>query len=262
MNHHYKENHSSFFALPGTHIHETAIIGPNVSLGVGVKVGPYAVIDGTTQIGDNTQIHAHAIVGSTAQDSSVREHRGTLTIGSDTVIKEFVTISTSKEFDGTTRIGNHCLLMNFAHVCHDATLEDHVVLTNNVQLAGHVHVEKHATLMVNSMVHQWCRIGAYSALAPNSGTRKDIPPFGLFIDQPAAFVRLNLISLQRNGLATSSSALKKVFTLFYRDKLPFKEIEARAAAEKLSGDPCVDMLLHFIRTSQRGISRARKGETT
>lgn len=260
MNHYNKEKLSSFFSLHGTHIHETAIIGPNVSLGMGVKVGPYAVIDGTTQIGDNTQIHAHAIVGSTAQDASVREHRGTLTIGRETVIKEFVTISTSKEFDGATRIGNNCLLMNFAHVCHDVTLEDHVVLTNNVQLAGHVYVEKHATLMVNSMVHQWCRIGAYSALAPNSGIRQDIPPFGLFIGQPASFVRLNLISLQRNGLADASRLLKKVFTLFYRDKLPLAEIQAQAMDNGWIKDHCVAHLFAFIQASQRGISRAQVGD--
>ena len=43
-----------------TTIHPTAIVHPDAVLGVGVVVGPYAIIEGEVRIGDATVIDAGA----------------------------------------------------------------------------------------------------------------------------------------------------------------------------------------------------------
>lgn len=44
-------------------IHETAIIGKNVSIGNNVKIGPYCVIYDNAVIGDNVTLHAYVYIG-------------------------------------------------------------------------------------------------------------------------------------------------------------------------------------------------------
>ena len=43
-------------------IHPTALIHPGARLGAGVRVGPYAVIEGPAEIGERCVIQAHAVV--------------------------------------------------------------------------------------------------------------------------------------------------------------------------------------------------------
>lgn len=44
-------------------IHETAIIGQNVTIGKNVKIGPYCVVYDNAIIGDNVTIHAYVYIG-------------------------------------------------------------------------------------------------------------------------------------------------------------------------------------------------------
>ncbi|MEM8961763.1 MAG: UDP-3-O-(3-hydroxymyristoyl)glucosamine N-acyltransferase [Acidobacteriota bacterium] len=44
-------------------VHPTAVIGARVELGEGVHVGPYAVVDDDTSIGDHAVIRAHVVIG-------------------------------------------------------------------------------------------------------------------------------------------------------------------------------------------------------
>lgn len=46
-----------------TGVHETAIIGKNVTLGKNVTVGPYSIIYDNAVIGDNVTIHAYVYIG-------------------------------------------------------------------------------------------------------------------------------------------------------------------------------------------------------
>src|SRR5699024_8559906 len=51
-------------ALLPTGIHETAIVHPTASLGKGVSIGPYSVIESGVSIGDGSRIGAHCRIGS------------------------------------------------------------------------------------------------------------------------------------------------------------------------------------------------------
>ena len=48
-------------------VHPTAVIGPDVRLGDGNVIGPYAVMTGLCVIGDGNWIGPHAVIGTPAQ---------------------------------------------------------------------------------------------------------------------------------------------------------------------------------------------------
>jgi len=247
----------AFFSSQDTYVHPTAIVGDRVTLGANVKIGPYCLITGNVIIGDNTRLYAHVVIGFPAQVLGMQESLGLIEIGKNTEIREFVSIHAARNPDGKTAIGNNCYLMNYAHISHDTILEDNVTLINNVNLGGHTHIEKNVILMANAATHQFCRIGQYTAVAPFSATRQDLPPFGLFNEMPAAYSGLNVIGLKRAGFSAESiNAVKHVCKPFFQDKLPLTIIKEKAAAESTWGnDQNVKTFLQFIENSKRGVSR-------
>lgn len=247
----------AFFSSQSTYVHPTAIIGDKVTLGENVKIGPNCIVIGNTTIGDNTRLYSSVTVGFPAQVLGLTESHGTISIGRDCEIREFVTIHAARAPGGKTEVGNNCYLMNYCHISHDCILEDNVTMVNNVQLGGHTHVENHAFLMASAATHQFCRIGQFTALAPFSGIRQDVPPFCLFNGQPAAFSGLNLIALKRSGMTSEAiNSLKHVSKLFYQDKLSLEIIKDLAQKEHEWGsNPSVLTFIKFIEQSTRGVSR-------
>jgi len=238
-------------------VHPTAIIDPQVVLGDNVVIGPYVFITGPVIVGAGTKIYSHTSIGSPAQDLTVNDSLGSLEIGRNCIIREFVSIHTSKKSDGKTLIGNNCYLMTYSHIAHDVVLEDDVVLTNGTALGGHTYIEKKAILMANAATHQFCRIGQSTVLAPYSGIRQDLPPFCLFDGRPAKFAGLNLVGLKRSGFKKDDiDALKRVTALFYKEKLPLADIKHQAQNDSTWGkNEHVQSFLLFIEESNRGISR-------
>jgi len=252
----------SFFYSSDVYIHPTAHVGPKVQLGVGTKIGPYTIITGNVTIGDHSRAHSHVIIGTPAQADTVKTPLGKIIIGKNTIIKEFATISAPRKAGGTTQIGDNCFCMHFSHIAHDAIIENHATLANHAQIAGHAHIAKHALLMAHAVVHQFCRIGAYAALAPFSGCRQDIPPYGLYAHQPALFAGLNRVKLKRAAFSEDSQrALKKLTDLFYRLKLPFQTIKETCIKEPWGNDIHVQNFLTFVESSDRGISRQTLTQT-
>ncbi len=247
----------AFFNSPDSYIHPTAIVDPRVKLGSGAKIGPFCTLIGDITIGKNTRLYGHVSVGFPAQSRGTKDNTGTIVIGDDCEIREFVTIHGSKYPAGQTIIGNNCYLMNYCHVSHDVTLEDNVTLINSVNLGGHTYIEKNGFMMANAATHQFCRVGTFTALAPFGGIRQDLPPFCLFSGQPAQFSGLNATGLKRAGFSNESiNALKHVTKLFFQDKILLGDIKALAQAEPVWGsDQAVQRFIAFIEKSDRGVSR-------
>jgi len=252
------ELEEKLFCSKETYVHPSSIIGPNVTLEENVKVGPFCIIIGNTKIGCNTRIFSHASIGIPANDTSAQKNLGSIEIGKNCEIKEFVNIHSSKKIGGKTKIGNNCYLMNFTHFAHDVILEDNVTIINNVNLAGHVHIEKNVMVMANCALHQFCKIGKFSCLTPFSGTRQDIPPFCSLTGQPARFSGLNLIALKRAGfLKKDIDSLKHVTKLFFQDKILLNNIIklAKDNLDDWGGNKHVLEFIEFIKNSERGVSR-------
>ena len=249
----------AFFDSDKTYIHKTAILGPDVTLEQGVKIGPFCIIIGNVKIGKNTKIYPNVSIGSTAQHVKINKPLGKIEIGKNCNIREFATIGSCASEEGQTIIGDNCYIMSYSHIAHDVILENNVILVNNTNLGGHTYIEKNAFLMANSATHQFCRIGQFCALAACSATAQDLPPFCMFNGLPAKFFGLNRVALKRANFSNESiNAIKHVAKLFYQDKLLLTDIKKILLNEydlPWATDPNVQAFIKFIENSKRGVSK-------
>lgn len=252
-------------------IHPTAVVSPNAEIGKNVEIGPYAVIDDDVRIGDDCFIDAHvkigqyttigprcriyfgAFVGAEPQDHRFYKGIQSYTeIGSDTVIREYVTIHRPPfEFQKTT-IGNHVLLMAFVHIGHDVIIGDRVTIANNTALSGHVQVGQGAVFSGCVLVHQFCRIGALAMVGPGAHVGQDIPPFCM-LRESNVITGPNTIGLRRAGMSNEQRlAIRRAIRTFF-----FEGLNAKNALEQIErGEnvlPEVHMFVNFIKESHRGI---------
>ena len=97
-----------FFNINQTYIDPSSIIGPQVTLGKNVKIGPFCIIIGKVTIGDNTIIFPHVSIGFPAQDTGTQKSLGSVVIGKNCNIRSFASVSASKYPNGKTTIGDNC----------------------------------------------------------------------------------------------------------------------------------------------------------
>ncbi|MFW0072823.1 MAG: acyl-ACP--UDP-N-acetylglucosamine O-acyltransferase [Coxiella-like endosymbiont] len=232
------------------------LIGKNATIGDGTEISAHAVIGRNTTLGEKNKIYSHASVGSDPQHLAYKAEETWLEIGSNNVIREFVTINRgTKEGYQLTRIGNSNYLMAYSHIAHDCKVGSHVVFANTASIAGHVEVGDHANLGAFSGVHQFCRIGAYCFLGRATKIYQDILPYMLVTGNPGVPTGLNTVGLRRHGFnGEIMRSLKHAFRLIYRDNRALNEvcIELKKLADSV---PEVNNLLTMINTSTRGFAR-------
>ena len=220
-------------------IHATAVVDPRAELAPDVEVGPYCivgpgvridegtrlighvVITGHTVLGKNNVVHPFSVIGAEPQirkyganaapRDGVAAGRSSLAIGADNVFREHVTVNASSGERPTT-IGAKNLFMAGAHVAHDVLVGSNCVVANAVQLAGHVIVEDWVTFGGLSGVAQHLRVGQSAFVAAGSMCERDVPPFVIVQGDRARVRALNVVGLERRGVAADSIArLKKAF---------------------------------------------------
>ena len=183
-------------------------IGPEVELGDQVAVAAHVVIAGRTRIGARTRIHPFAALGQPPQHLGHRGEPTVLSIGTDNVIREHVTMNTGTvEGGGETRIGNRCFFMVGIHVAHDCRIGDRVIMANNATLGGHVSIGDDVVIGGLSAVHQFVRIGRQAMSGGMSGVGQDVVPFALAVGSRARLTGLNLVGLRRRGMPAADIAL-------------------------------------------------------
>lgn len=218
-------------------IHPTAIIEPGSKLGKNIKIGPYCCVGsevelgdhvqlishvcvaGKTKIGARTQIYPFSSIGHRPQDLKYKGEPSTLTIGTDNVIREYVTIQPGTEGGGmVTKVGNHCLFMASSHVAHDCILGDYIILANNATLGGHVVIEDHVIIGGMSAIHQFVRLGSHAMIGGMSGVEQDVIPYGVVVGDRARLSGLNLIGLKRRGFSSSEiNGLREAYRFVFLD---------------------------------------------
>ena len=240
----------------GTTIGPHACIGPEVTIGRNCRIEASAVIDGWTEIGDDTHIFPMASIGLAPQDLKYHGERTRLTIGRHNTIREFATINRGTAGGGgETSIGDHNLLMAYVHVAHDCHVGSHTIFGPHATLGGHVTIEDYSNISAGTAVHQFCRVGKYGFLGGYSVVTKDALPFGRTIgSRPARIFGVNTIGLERRGLKPDViEKLKRSFRYLLQSKLnTTKALQQIRKDRTLSCDE-VDYLVDFIRTSQRGV---------
>lgn len=201
------------------HIHPTAYIAQDVSLGNNVTVGPFAVIETGAEMGNDCQVgahavvhshvkmgdgnilHPHAVLGGLPQDTSFKpETVSWLICGDNNVFREGVTAHRASIEHAKTRIGSDCFFMNNSHVAHDCIVGNSTIFANNVAIGGHVEVGHNVFIGGGAVAHQFCRIGSFAIVRGTTGLSMDVIPFMLIGGAPARHYKLNTVGLRRAGI--------------------------------------------------------------
>lgn len=155
-------------------IHPTAIIYPNVKIGLNVEIGPYCII------------------GAPAED---KKHWGkdthTVEIGDNTIITGHVTIDAGTIEN--TKIGVNCFIMKGVHIGHDVQVGDNVTLSPHVVIGGRCHVGNGVNMGIASVTHQRCVIPDNCMIGMNATITKQtqMTVSGCYVGTPARWLRYN-----------------------------------------------------------------------
>jgi UDP-N-acetylglucosamine acyltransferase len=248
--------HPSAYIGQGTTIGPHATIGANVRIADNVTVGASAVIDGWTDIGDDTEIFPFASIGQIPQDLKFKGEETRLTIGKRNIFREFVTINRgTRGGGGVTSIGDRNVFMAYVHVAHDCHVGHDTIFGPHATLGGHVTVEDFANISAGSAVHQFCRVGRHAFVGGYSVVTKDALPFGKTVgSRPARIFGLNSIGLMRRGVSPDVvTKLKKSFRYLLQSKLNTTSALRQIERDRSLACTEVQYLIEFIRTSQRGV---------
>jgi len=231
-------------------------IGENVSIGDRCVLDSHIVIEGPTTIGSDNRFYPFCVIGVPPQDLKFGNEETFLTIGSHNTFREYVNVHRgTKGGGGHTRIGDRNFLMVGAHVAHDCVLGDQIIMANAATLAGHVVIEDHATIGAYSGVHQFCRVGTYGYVGGYSVITKDVLPYSKTVsDRNTKAYGANTIGLERKGFTREQiSNIKAAFRLLLQSNL--NTSQAVEAIRQSGPAPEVEVLLKFIETSERGVTK-------
>lgn len=199
-------------------IHPSAVIGPGVSLGERVVVGPYAVLLGPLTVGDGVWIGGGTQIGAPPEISTARhnlawtgdlDHFGVV-IGDDVVIRELVVIHQGSH--RPTTVGTGCLLFNRCYVAHDVHVGAATTLSAGVSIGGHCTIRAGSNLGMNVTVHQFRQIGDRVMVGMGAAVTHDLPPFSKAYGVPIRVHGTNTVGMQRAGF--SDAAIDEVTTAF------------------------------------------------
>lgn len=253
--------HSTAIVHPGARVGPDCEIGPYCIVGEHVEIGPrcrlhsHVVVDGHTVVGSDNQFYPFCSVGLKTQDLKWKGGTTWTRIGDHNVFREYVSIHSATGDGEETRVGNHNNLLAYTHVAHNVILGNHVIMSNLAALAGHVTVEDYAIIGGLAAVHQFCRVGTMSIAGGLSKVNQDVPPYMMIDGNPATTRALNKVGLERRGVSVEAqAALKQAHRLMFREKLTLSNA-LRRIEEELPALPEIKHLVHFARTSERGLCR-------
>ncbi len=256
------------------HIHPTALIGKNVSLGDNNEIGPNAVIASGvkigssnkilhgvtlahgTEIGDFNTFHMHAVIGHEPQDLSFKNEPSFTRIGNKNTFREFTSVHRGTAAGSATVIGNENYVMAYCHIAHNCVLGNNIIMVNQASLTGHCIVEDRAFLSGMTGFHQFSRIGTLAMVSALSAFNKDIPPYVICGGRPGAAQGLNVVGMRRAGIKPEIRAeIKKAYKILYRSGLNVSNALEQIKKECSSAE--VKHFVEFIENSKRGIIRGQ-----
>lgn len=191
-------------------VHPTAVVGPGVTLGEGVQIGPYAVLLGPLRVGDRVWIGSGTSIGAPPEITTARhnlawdgdlEHAGVV-IEDDAVIRELVVIHQGSR--RATTVGAGSWLLNRCYLAHDVQTGPGVTVSAGVSIGGHATIRSGATLGMNAVVHQGRAIGDRAMIGMGAAVSRDVPPFGKAFGVPLRLHGVNTVGMRRAGVGEAS----------------------------------------------------------
>jgi UDP-3-O-[3-hydroxymyristoyl] glucosamine N-acyltransferase len=206
-------------------IHPTAVIGKDVTIGIGTRVGPGAVLEdgavvgcdcylmarvvvhtGTT-IGDRVIVQAGAVLGSTGFGYARNRQTGEYLIfpqQGKLVVEDDVEIGANTTIDrgalGETRIGRGSKIDNLVHIAHNCTIGKNVVIAAQTGISGSSVVEDGAILGGQVGIGEHATVGTGVILGGGAGVlsgKKMRGPGEVFWGRPARPLKEYLRDLAR-----------------------------------------------------------------
>ena len=253
-----------------TFIHPTAIVEKGAKLGAGVKIGPFCHVSAESVLGDNVellghvtilgattlgpgcQVHPTAVIGGTPQNYKHKGGPTTLTVGSNCVIREGVTLHRGTDTSrGRTTIGDNCMFMAYTHVAHDCDVGSNVTMANYACLAGHVTVGDGAIISGYAAVHQFVRIGHHAFLAGFAAVVGDVIPYGMAVGDRAKLRGLNTIGMKRGGMTRSDlMQIRQAYRLLFSEERPLAE-NIELVRQEYAASAAVMDILDFMAGRER-----------
>lgn len=213
------------------------VVGPDVTIAAGCRIGPHVVIEGPTTIGRDNHIFQFASIGAAPQDLKYNGEPTRLEIGERNSFRENCTINRGTTKDQlVTRIANDNLFMAGSHVGHDCIIGSHCVFANYATLGGHVEVGDWVHMGGFSGIHQFCKVGAHAFIANNTAVTRDVPPYIMSVGRPAEPHSVNAEGLKRRGYTTEQIRnIRDAYKVLYRSDLKLaealEELEQRASTQ-------------------------------
>lgn len=194
------------------HVHPLAMIGPDVTMGSGNTIGPFAVLMGRVVLGDDNWIGSGVTIGAPPEVRGWEHPQswddvagGGVEIGDRNVLREHAQVH--QGWKAVTTIGNDAFIMNQVYLAHDVHVGDSVTLASSVLLAGHSVLGDHANLGMATTVHQRVVIGEGVMIGMSAVVTRDVPPFAKAYGSPARVRAVNTVGMQRRGFAADDIAL-------------------------------------------------------
>jgi UDP-N-acetylglucosamine acyltransferase len=238
----------------GVSIGEYCVIEPDVVIGAGCRLEPYVYVKRWTTLGEGNEISAGTVLGTDPLDKNFSGERSYLRIGARNKIREHYTISRGTQPESVTEIGDDNYIMTSGHIAHNCKIGSKTVICSCALVAGYVEVEDGAFISGGVVIHQFSKIGKLAMIGGNTRVNSDVPPFMLCSDFNAAVKGLNMVGLKRAGFRHSDvTPIKKAYQILFRSRLKLKE-----ALERIETECATDHTRHlveFIRRSERGICR-------
>jgi UDP-N-acetylglucosamine acyltransferase len=256
-------------------IHPTSVVSPDATLGEGVVVGPFCLVEGNARIGARTTLRSHVVIGPHTelgednvifphatlgmepQDLKFKGEPTRLVVGSRNHFREGCTLHRGTVGGGgLTTVGDDNFFMTGAHVAHDCHVGSGNIFANCATLAGHVEVGDRTNIGAFSAVHQFCRVGDHAFMGGFTVATMDVLPFMKTVGaRDTKSYGVNTIGLQRKGFSPEVvEGLKKAFRTLFHSGLLREEALAKVEAE-LGHLADVAYLIRFIREAKRGIHR-------
>jgi UDP-N-acetylglucosamine acyltransferase len=244
----------------GTEIGAFCHVGPEVTLGDGVRLLSHVVVAGKTTIGARTRVFPFASLGHEPQDLKFKGEPVILTIGSDCTIREGVTMNPGTAGGGSiTSIGDRCTFLANSHVGHDCRVGNNVICSNNVLLGGHCIVGDFVIFGGGAGVHQFSRIGHHAFVGGLAGVENDVIPFGMALGNRAGLAGLNVVGMKRLQFSREQiQALRQAYRLLFSNEGTLAERIVDIEQQDIAKDANVREILAFIKApSERSLCLPR-----
>src|SRR5260370_24057324 len=181
---------------PGVSIGEYCVIEPYVAIGAGCRLEPYVYIKRWTTLGERNEISAGTVLGTDPLDKTFTGERSFLRIGNRNRIREHYTISRGTQPESVTEVGDENYIMTSGHIAHNCRIGNNTVIASCALVAGHVEVEDQAFISGGGVVHQHSKIGRLAMGGGNTRGNSDLPPFFLYAGFDLVAKGLDMVGLK------------------------------------------------------------------